>query len=39
MTTDEDEPEEVHTRPCPWCGVQVPEDRDCPQPSDYCDHS
>jgi hypothetical protein len=27
------------TRPCPWCGAQVPEDQDCPQPSTYCDHS
>jgi hypothetical protein len=26
------------TKSCPWCGLRVPEDDDCPKPSDYCHH-
>lgn len=31
--------EEVPTKRCPWCGTEVREEEDCPQPSTYCDHA
>lgn len=28
----------VESHSCPWCGVRVPEDDDCPKPPDVCHH-
>lgn len=30
--------EPIATHKCMWCGSTVPEDDDCPMPSDYCHH-
>lgn len=31
-------PPEAATKPCIWCGVQIPADCEPEQPTDYCHH-